>query len=224
MAKLNSPISNIEKTTNKVTSTVTPPASWTDQQYPSADSVYIMYNLLKQDINNTHPVGSVVCMSSNTNPSSTLGGTWELIDKEFRQTWIDCVSSDWEAGNATFSSAVIALYGKTGMIRVSCIPSATFGDQNPTKMGKLKWSNYGLGSTYFSCSYRSAQGDGAQASVVYTLDTDGTINCYDALHLSGEHKVDIASTYDIVFTDYVTWEKENMPDKYCDKFYFKRTA
>lgn len=31
-----------------------------------------------------YPVGSCITMSSNTNPSSKLGGTWSLIDKKFK--------------------------------------------------------------------------------------------------------------------------------------------
>lgn len=39
---------------------------------------------LKGDVDNIYPVGSVYATSTNTNPSNKLGGTWVLIDKEFR--------------------------------------------------------------------------------------------------------------------------------------------
>lgn len=223
MPKLDTTVNNVELTVNRITMD-SPNANWTDTQYPSAKTVYEAYNNLNNKINAVHPVGSVLCMSTNTNPSTTLGGTWTLIDKEFRQTWIDLTASDWTASAATFHAGCIALYGKTGLVRLSCIPTATFGDGNPTTMGKINWSNYGLGETYFSCAYQPAQGDGANSSVVYTLTTDGTINCYDALNVDGSHSVTVNTGYDIYFTNYVTWAMANMPDNYCDKFYFKRTA
>ena len=46
-----------------------------------------------------HPVGSILITSTNTNPSSELGGTWELIDKEFFELGIQDTTN---SGSGTY--------------------------------------------------------------------------------------------------------------------------
>ena len=40
-------------------------------------------------INLIYPVGSCITMSTNTNPSTKLGGTWTLIDKHMKAQYLD---------------------------------------------------------------------------------------------------------------------------------------
>ena len=100
MSKLNATTNQIELNTNKVTST-TPSSGWTDTQYPSAKALYSAYTGLNESItkvetrcanletsyskvlNIAHPIGSIMITSTNTSPASSVGGTWQLIDKGF---------------------------------------------------------------------------------------------------------------------------------------------
>lgn len=219
MPKLDTTVDNLEVTRGKITDGL-PSSSWTDNEYVSGQTVYEAYTALNDTIKATHPVGSVICMSTNTDPSASLGGTWTLIDKEFKRTWITLNAADWTATNATFSEGSLVLYGNTGMLRLCIQPTAAVADTTIT-MGKINLANYGFGEMYFSC-VSPAQGDGANASILYQLNIDGTVSFHDALHVDGTHS--ITSGYTLYLTNYVAWKLESTPDKYCDKFYFKRIA
>lgn len=221
MPKLDTSISNLEFTNNKITSG-TPSTAWTDTQYASGQTIYEAYNTLNNSIKATHPVGSVICMSTNTNPSASLGGTWTLIDKEFKKTWINLTAADWTATNAKFNSGVLAVFGSMGMIRLDITPTAAVTDTTIT-MGKINLANYGFGDHYFT-PQMSAQSDGGNCSVLYNFTTDGTVTFYDSLNVDGTHSYYNYSSYNIVLTNYIAWVPSAMPDNYCDKFYFKRTA
>lgn len=222
MPKLATTVNNLELTSNKITSG-TPSSSWTDSHYVSGQTLYEAYNSLKTAITNAHPVGCVVCMSTNTNPAATLGGTWTLIDKDFTHTWLTLSSSNWTATNAAFSAGHIALYGKTMMVRLCIVPSVNITDSTIT-LGKLNLSSLGFPGTYFGMNYKTSQSDGGQASVVYTFGTDGTITSYDALNISGDHLYEASAGSGFYVQEYLTFPPANMPDKYCNRFYFKRTA
>jgi hypothetical protein len=224
MAILNMSLDKIENTGNKVTGL--PNAAWTDTQYPSAKSVYEAYQATKTSFSAMYPVGSVVCMSTNTNPASSLGGSWSLIDKEFRHTWITAESGAWTATNATFNSCSLALYGHEILIRLVVTPKSDPGD-NTVTLGKLNFahSSIGLPSTlYFANTMKVAQCDGANATMCYTFNDDGTLYSYDCLNVDGTHSLTSPTSYAFYFTDYFTCAPVNMPDKYCNKFYFQRTA
>ena len=225
MARLNTTVNNIELTTNKVTGS-TASSSWTDTQYPSAKTLYNVYNNLNNEINASYPVGSVVCMTTNTNPAQYYGGSWTLIDKEFKHTWIDANSGAWTATNATFNTCSIALYGHDIMIRLQITPKSNPGDTTTT-LGKLNFahSSIGLPSTlWFSHAQGIATSDGHAATMCYDFLNDGTVTSYDCLNVDGTHSLLSPTSYYLTFTEYFSCRPENMPDAHCNKFYFERTA
>ena len=89
MAKLETTADNLQwkskmLTTAQITENA---AAWdSDDLYPSAAAVK---DAITRSIGGggavcdvTNPVGSVIITSTNTNPGLSLGGTWELFDKE----------------------------------------------------------------------------------------------------------------------------------------------
>lgn len=226
MARLNTTLNNIETVGNKVTGT-TASAAWTDSQYPSAKTLYNVYSNLNNEINSYYPVGSVVCMSTNTNPAATHGGgTWTLIDKEFVHTWLTIPSGAWTATNATFHSCNIGLYGHEIMVRLNITPKSNPGDSTIT-LGKLNFAYSGLdlpSSLWFGVSQGIATSDGHGATMCYDFATDGTITSYDVLNVDGTHSLYSPTSYYLTFMNYFTCLPTNMPDKYCNKFYFKKVS
>lgn len=225
MPKLNTTLDNIETVENKVIGT-TASAAWTDSQYPSAKTLYNVYNNLNSNINAKYPVGSVVCMSTNMNPAGTLGGTWTLIDKEFAHTWLTPTSGAWTATNATFNSCNIALYGHEIMVRLNLTPSKDPSDTTTT-LGKLNFAHSSIGlpsSVWFGTSQGIATSDGHNATMCYDFATDGTVTSYDVLNVDGTHSLDSPTSYYITFMNYFTCLPADMPDNYCNKFYFRRDS
>jgi hypothetical protein len=226
MPKLNTTLDKIEIVNNKVIGTTASPA-WTDAQYPSAKTLYNVYNRLSNEVNAKYPIDSIVCMASNTNPSMAgIPGTWSLIDKEFKHTWLTINSGAWTATNATFYDGRVALYGHEIMVRLQIKPKASPGDTT-TVMGKLNFAHSSIGlpsSLYFGRSQGIATSDGHNATMCYDFAPDGTITSYDCLNVDGTHSLYSPTSYYLTFTDYFTCDYTSMPDTYCNKFYFKRIA
>ena len=55
--------------------------SYDDEEFPSEGSSHVIRREDLLDIN--YPSNSIYFSSSNTNPSSVFGGTWELLDEGY---------------------------------------------------------------------------------------------------------------------------------------------
>ena len=232
MAKINS-VDTIQSKSNKVTTPLTSSsaANWTNDQYPPASRLYELQSTITNRINNLHPVGSTVCMSTNINPSIYYGGTWVLIDKSFRYTALSITADNWIPSYSTLDTGTyfnnqnkIYLYDKIMTISISLTPSGAMTGDNTYTLGKLNFVSLGLHPcTFFGIVSGSMQGDGSQARICYTWTDGGTLTCYDALYAGadGTHRAD-ADT--LVFTTRHTLTPNQMPDNLCNKFVFKRTS
>jgi hypothetical protein len=222
MAKLNNSISDLELTSNKISATSINSA-WTDTQYPSAKTLYKVNESFLTQLDNIHPVGSVLCMAENTNPSNLLGGTWELIDKDFACTQISITDTNWKNVNATLygSGSCIDLYDNIITIRIALTITVSPTDSEFT-VGKIDFPSLGLPETlYYGDLYIAGQGDGLQSRMCHSINNDGTIKIYDSLNLDGTHSARLDT---MVITGHTTVSPADMPDRLCNKFYFKRTA
>lgn len=223
----------IQAKTNKTSTSITsaPAATWTDTQYPSASQLYNMQSTIKTRLDNLHPVGSTLCMSSNINPSIYYGGTWQLIDKSFAPTAISITEDDWIPTNSTlytgsyfYNQNKIYLYDKVMTVSLSLYPNSTMTGDGTYSLGKLNFISFDLYPVaYYSYISACAHGDGSQARIIYTFYNTGAIEVYDSLYAggSGTHQADRDT---IVFDARFTFTPMQMPDKYCNKFIFKRTS
>lgn len=213
----------IEKKENKVTGSIS--SSWTDTNYAAAGSVNNLYQSISQKTKEIYPIGSVFCYSSNTNPAIALGyGTWKLVSKKFQKRWITLTAADWTpSADVSFSSGGLMLSGDNLILRLVLIPNVVLNDSTTT-LGTINLSNYGFGSTYYGHVKGKAQSDGGQATVVYTISAAGTIEVFDSLaYPSKAHSYSTGSSFYIMH--YTTPDSLSaMPDNYCDRFYFERTA
>lgn len=221
MPGLSCNIEHLENKSNKVLNEL-PKSTWTNTQYTSAGALYTMYQDTLQKTGNIHPIGSIFCYNTNTNPASVLGyGEWVLVEKKFKRTWIDLTASDWTATNATLSSGGIYLYGTTMMLRLNIIPSIALNDST-YDLGQINLSNYGLSPTLYGHVKGKTQSDGGQATVVYTISSDGKVSTFDSLQYPN-HTHSFTSGNNFYIYHYTTMPSAaTMPDNYCDRFYFKR--
>jgi hypothetical protein len=220
MPKLSTTVDNLELKTNKVTAT-TPSSSWTDTQYPSAKALYSAYSKL---VNIAHPVGSIMITSTNTNPGSSVGGTWELVDKGFTDRMVYIPSSSWTAGGAAFVSetnSILELADHTVSLRLSLTNTAALSDTEVT-LGTLKLNTIGITELPYTIVSDITASDGGQCTLSYSIVAGGKITCTDVLAIGGSHSLAAGNTFSIHINQTVGHDR--MLDSFCDKFYWKRTA
>lgn len=215
MPKLNTTIDNLEWKSNKIISTSTSsPSTWTDAQYPSAKTL----------LNFAHPVGSIITTATTENPAETLGGTWELVDKAYKGTFIYIPETSWTAGKASMHSTsnVLLIDHMINLrIYVNLLEAITDGDSDIV-LGKLDLTACGLTSLSSAVYRQPAVSDGGNCAACYTLTTDGTITMNDILNINDTHSTTYAA--DFIFNILFPVGYDRMIDSFCDKFYWKRIA
>ena len=219
MPKLNTTIDNLEWKSNKVTAS-TPSSSWTDAQYPSAKALYNAYNNL---LNMQHPIGSILTTSTNVNPAETLGGTWELVDKAFKGTFMKLPASTWTATNASMhETSNVLLIDHMINLRIYVHTLSDIASDSDIVLGKIDLPLCGVTSLSSAVYRQPAVSDGGNCTACYTLTTDGTITLNDILNVNGTHTTVAGS--DFIFNILFPVGYDRMLDNFCDKFYWKRTA
>ena len=222
MPKLNTTIDNLELKSNKVTGT-TPSSSWTDNQYPSAKTLYNAYNSL---LNMIHPVGSILTTATNTNPAASVGGSWELIDKDARDLWRQIPTTAWTPVAAdinTYESnlSYVSLSQHTAHFRMFFSTTADLSDTE-VALGKLDPEACGLVGIPYGILSDVAMSDGGACTICWKITTDGTISVVDVLNVDGTHLLPSGQTFYLNFTYQI--KGNEILDDFCDKFYWKRTA
>lgn len=224
---------DIQSKENKVTTPLVTPysADWTHTQYPPATELYSLQSIIKGRIDDLRPIGSTVCMATNINPACYYGGTWTLIDKSFGYHALSITEDNWIPNNSTlytgsyfYNQNKIYLYDKTVVISISLLPKIAMTGDSTYTLGKLNLVSFNLHpDLWFTRPNASTQGDGSQARICFDFQSNGMIICYDALYAgaTGTHRADIDI---IVFTTRTTLKPQQMPDKYCNKFIFKRIS
>ena len=223
MSKLNATIDQIELNTNKVTGTA-PSSGWTDTQYPSAKALYNAYSSL---LNIQHPIGSIIITSTKTNPANTLGGTWVLVDKAFKNTYINLNSTHWTKANANlygYSSIMLNDHTISLRLGLETTKAITAADVNNVSLtlGTVDITAFGISSLSHTIYNAVAFSDNGQSTICYRIATNGQIDLFDVLHADGTHTMPTASSFYIYLVQPINYDV--IQDDFCDKFYWKRTA
>lgn len=170
-------------------------------------------------LNIAYPVGSVCITSTNTNPGSSIGGTWTLIDKQYKaQTFSSGVFTPNSAVISAVGGQAARLSGTSIQIRLLLTnavaltdTSAVLGQINLSAIGaKDTWSNFFVGYC-----------DGGNAVLMCDASGTGEVDCHDIIGkatslAAGNGGIRLEWTY------YITMASRL--DAFCDKFYWKRTA
>jgi hypothetical protein len=214
MPKLDTTIDNLELKSNKVLGDV-PSADWTDAQYPSAKTLYNTYNNL---IDLMHPIGSILCVGENTSPANTLGGVWELVDKDFmfRVEELTSESFIYDSGplgiGATLNNGTVTFSDHTVLINLVIEASALPEIESPYiySIGQIYYPSIGLADSIEHSSIAIAN---SVTDSLFCSVTNGAIN---ALGMLTSTPLAISYQFSLNCSD--------MPDELCNKFYFKRIA
>ena len=165
------------------------------------------------------PVGSVVTTSTNTNPGTDLGGTWSLIDKEFKpQSRTATVSRN----TTNFSAlSVTALYDGHSITFIGTMTSSVSISGTNLEVMTQTLSNNGASSFPSSIPF-IGYSDGAHAAILMDMGTDGRVRTMDVVVRGNSTSISSGAS--------ITWKVTcpclytSMVDSFCNKFYWERTA
>lgn len=183
----------------------------------------LINNSLESYTSTLYPIGSVYVMSTNTNPSTFLGGSWSLIDKEFKAQNISEISLGTSQRNTTnCSEATVSgtLSGHNILIICNFTSKVTVGDTT-LEMFTIPPDSFGVDA--FSTQRITFMSDGGDALMQMNLAAAGVLSTLDVGNpYTSTHSVSARSFSQFrvnLFTSYT-----NMLDSFCNKFYFKRTG
>ena len=167
-------------------------------------------------------IGDIVITSTNENPASRLGGTWELIGKDFNDLsgnfvdWVDTTS------NCTVSSLFLVRSKNNFKIRMSFVNEVALADST-IELGTLNYTNMGvdnIGITYYGLLGVSDGGNGvAQMTLDYAT---GKMTSVDVIVKGGGTSIAAGNTFHLLLD--ISVKGDYMLDEACDKFYWKKVS
>lgn len=163
-------------------------------------------------------IGDVVITSTNENPSSRLGGTWELIDKEFKS--YASSSSNFFNANSTNCELNSCYYTRSGhliQMRLNYTNKVSLGDTNLT-LGTFDFDELGVTAFPYSLYNIIGATDGGNALLTTYINYSTGI----LTHVESTSTVAVNNLCYLLFEVALTYDR--MLDSFCDKFYWKRTA
>ena len=176
-----------------------------------------------------YPVGSVYVNSTNTNPSTMFGGTWELVDKRFSDlNGVYSTTSNTNVNMFTpttslsdYSIAVIRSE-KTIRIRAGLTPAIELNDST-YELGTLNFSNLGISSLIYTFNQLPCTSDGGNGIAYISVNNStGVFTVYDVITKTSGGTIPSGKTIYCDFT--ITARTSVMLDSASGEFHFKRTA
>lgn len=191
-------------------------------EVPTVDQLYPTGAVSTEE--SMYPVGSVYCSSTNVNPSESLGGTWELVDKGFKAGTTETTQEATEYLSA-FKIASVR-NGNTIRLRLNVTTAKDIGETT-VSLGTVDLAKHGLikdSTGFFPYTVYSgvAMSDGANAVILIYFTSNGVLQTADCFTSDGIHTLPAGTPfyYDVV----LPVMPSQMLDAFCDKFYWKRTA
>lgn len=192
-----------------------------------------------------YPVGSVFMTGENVNPSSYLGGTWKLVNKQLAYRGFNESTSSISGGSVeppifneikTEGSLTggedganidnYSLYGTVeGSLLIFRLILKISDDTLNTGglLGKLRFNRLGFQELPFTIRPIMAYSDDGNAMFVCELEYNtGKIRITKSIPLGESNTIPQGSSIAICAS--VPISSGFMSDAYCDKFYWKRTA
>lgn len=169
-----------------------------------------------------HPIGSIYISATNTDPSSTFGGTWELVDKEFKPLLNNTNSYFTATDNVELMDAYVMRTGHNIKMRVSFYNKVELGDST-VNIGTVDYTALGCsGGISFGLYYLIGASDGGSGVIEFQLNWNtGALNSVDVITKTNTTIPVDSSCY--VLLD-ILLVPDLIDDSACDKFYWKRVS
>lgn len=174
-----------------------------------------------------YSVGDVIITSTNTNPATNYGGTWTLIDKEFRnqaRTTTSLVTLN-STNISSMSNFEIANRGHEIFIRARLVNKVAIGDSAHNLL-TITLANLGLSNIYnlWNSVILTTDGGNGIAMCNWTNSNDTvTLQVTDVITKASNGTIPANNTLELAFNVPI-YIYTSMLDSFCDKFYWKRTA
>lgn len=175
-------------------------------------------SLIGANYGDIFPKGGIYVSSTNENPSSKFGGTWELIDKEFKS--YAASSNDFFNANSTNCELDSCYYTRAGhliQIRLNYTNKVSLGDTNLV-LGTFDFDELGVTAFPYSLYNIIGATDGGNALLTTYINYSTGI----LTHAESTSTVAVNNSCYLLFEVALTYDR--MLDSFCDKFYWKRTA
>jgi hypothetical protein len=177
------------------------------------------------DTKDIYPVGSVYITSTKSAPTH-LGGTWQLIKKDFSYKYTNEV--DAEAGMFVPNKDVVSSYdlrfsrqGDCFKIRLYIVLAVDVADATVT-LGTFNMNALGLSGLKFAMFGVPIMCDGGNGILNAYFNTNGVLECRDILNKYAETVMAAGSAGYLSLS--ISCADDEKLDNACDKFYWKRTA
>lgn len=185
---------------------------WIDPQGINSGVIDMMY-----------PIGSIYISATNTDPSSTFGGTWELVDKEFKSESINNISFfNANTSNCAIKGLYLTRNGHDIKIRFNFSNNIALSD-SPINLGSFDFAGLGIIELPFSLYYLSGLTDDGNGVFIALVDyATGNLEVRDVVTKTSGGTIPSGSSCYLLFEFTTTYDM--MIDSFCDKFYWKRVS
>lgn len=171
-------------------------------------------------------IGDVFITSTNTNPGATLGGTWQLIKKDFSYKYVSEV--DTEAGMFVPNKDVVSGYDLRFARQGDCfkirlyISLAVDVDDNTVVLGTFDCSQIGIEYIRFAMFGLPLMCDGGNGLLNCYFHTSGALEARDIMNKYA-NTVMTAGSSGYLSCSFACTDDEKL-DSACDQFHWKRIA
>lgn len=167
-------------------------------------------------------IGDIVITSTNENPASRLGGTWELIDKDFIE--LSGNFKEWftPSSNVTLNNFYVVRNKHSMKVRLDFTNKVALSD-TAVVFGNIDYSSLGITDIRMSYSGSIAVTDGGNGIAEMNLHySSGELSSVDVITKTSGGQ--IAANSSINYLIDINVRHYEMLDEACDKFYWKKTA
>lgn len=174
-------------------------------------------NSSTSSLDDAYPVNSVYISSTNTNPSTFLGGSWELIDKEFTPTTSSNTGFN-ASSDITTNSVRWSRSGHSLDFEFTFTSSAALTDE-VIILGTLDYSVMGVERLNHTLRVVGSSDGANSLFILYINATTGEVQSVDSI---GEATVAAGNSCYAFFS--MNINPDFMLDSACNKFYWKRVS
>ena len=156
-------------------------------------------------------------VNTNENPSSKLGGTWELIDKEFSNIYTSSIGFE-PSSNIKNATAAFSRSGHTIILNLAFTTNTELTDTT-VLLGTINYEEIGVSRLTSNTREVGFSDPGNSVLMFYVHYSSGELSCVDVVGSSS-----VAQDLTCYATIPFQFVSNYMLDSACDKFYWERTA